>query len=42
MLEYQESIDHLLSLIDFERQLPRIPRQKHIFDLRRMQGYLEL
>jgi len=42
MLEYQESIDHLLSLIDFERQLPRIPRQKHIFDLRRMQGFLEL
>ena len=42
MLEYQESIDHLLSLIDFERQTPRIPRQKHIFDLGRMEGFLEL
>ena len=42
MLEYQESIDHLLSLIDFERQADhRAPRQKQIFDLRRMQILLD-
>ena len=41
-LEYQESINNLLSLIDFERQAAdRLPRQKQIFDLRRMEILLE-
>ena len=41
-LEYQESINNLLSLVDFERQAAdRLPRQKQIFDLRRMEILLE-
>ncbi|MEE2687045.1 MAG: folylpolyglutamate synthase/dihydrofolate synthase family protein [Chloroflexota bacterium] len=41
-MEYQESISHLLSLIDFERQpAPKIPRQKQIFDLGRMKLLLD-
>ena len=41
-MEYQESINRLLSLLDFERQVaPKIPRQKQIFDLRRMRILLD-
>ena len=41
-MEYQESINRLLSLIDFERQsAPKIPRQQQIFDLGRMKLLLD-
>ena len=41
-MEYQESINQLLSLIDFERQAaPKLPRQKQIFDLRRIEVLLD-
>jgi len=41
-LDYQESINRLLSLVDHERRQPVAPRQKQIFDLGRMDGFLEL
>ena len=40
-MEYQEAIDRLLSLVDFERVRPPGPRQKTIFDLSRMNVLLE-
>ena len=40
-MEYQESIDRLLSLVDYERARPAGPRQKLIFDLARMEALLE-
>ncbi len=40
-MEYQESIDRLLSLVDYERARPSGPRQKRIFDLARMDALLE-
>ena len=40
-MEYQESIDRLLSLVDYERVRPSGPRQKRIFDLSRMDSLLE-
>jgi len=41
-LDYQESINRLLSLVDHERRQPVAPRQKQIFDLGRMEGFLDL
>jgi len=41
-LDYRESINRLLSLIDHERRQPVAPRQKQIFDLGRMDALLEL
>ncbi len=41
-MDYQESINRLLSLVDHERRQPVAPRQKQIFDLGRMEGFLEL
>ena len=40
-MDYRESISQLLSLVDHERQQPVAPRQKQIFDLRRMDGFLK-
>lgn len=40
-MDYRESINHLLSLVDHERRQPVAPRQKQIFDLGRMDGFLE-
>ena len=36
-MDYQESIARLLSLVDHERGQPALPRQKRIYDLRRME-----
>ena len=41
-MNYREAIDYLLGLVDHERQAPAGPRQKRIYDLRRMAGFLEL
>ena len=41
-MDYRESINRLLSLLDHERRQPVAPRQKQIFDLGRMDGFLEL
>ena len=41
-MNYRDSIDYLLHLVDHERQTPRAPRQRRIYDLRRMAGFLEL
>ena len=41
-MDYWESINRLLSLVDHERRQPVAPRQKQIFDLGRMDGFLEL
>ena len=41
-MDYRESINRLLSLVDHERRQPVAPRQKQIFDLGRMDGFLEL
>ena len=40
-MDYSESISRLLSLVDHERRQPVAPRQKRIFDLERMDGFLE-
>ena len=40
-LNYQESINRLLSLVDHERVQPVLPRQKSIYDLGRMELLLE-
>ena len=40
-MNYTEAVDYLLKLVDHERQEPRLPRQKRIYDLRRMTGFLE-
>ena len=39
---YQDAIAYLLALVDHERQTPSLPRQKRIYDLRRVTGFLEL
>ncbi len=36
-MDYQESINRLLGLVDHERAQPALPRQKRIYDLRRME-----
>ena len=41
-MDYPESISRLLSLVDHERRQPVAPRQKRIFDLGRMEGFLEV
>ena len=41
-MDYRESINHLLSLVDHERRQPVAPRQKQIFDLGRMESFLDL
>ncbi len=41
-MNYRESINYLLGLVDHERQLPAAPRQKRIYDLRRMAEFLAL
>ena len=42
MMDYPQAIDFLLSLVDHERQLPALPRQKRIYDLGRMGALLQL
>ena len=39
---YREAVDYLLALVDHERQAPVMPRQKRIYDLRRISALLEL
>ena len=39
--EYPQAIDYLLALVDNERQAPAAPRQKRIYDLRRVSGLLQ-
>ena len=41
-MNYTESIEYLLRLVDLERQTIRLPRQKRIYDLRRMSRFLEM
>lgn len=41
-MNYKEAIEYLLRLVDLERQTPILPRQKRIYDLRRMSGLLEM
>ena len=38
---YQEALGYLLALVDHERQTPSLPRQKRIYDLRRVGALLE-
>ena len=40
-MEYNDSVDYLLSLVDHERPSGRGPRQKAIEDLSRMEAFLE-
>ena len=42
MMDYPQAIDFLLALVDHERQSPALPRQKRIYDLGRMNAFLEL
>lgn len=39
-MQYQEAIARLLSLVDHERSIPVLPRQKRIYDLRSVQRLL--
>jgi dihydrofolate synthase/folylpolyglutamate synthase len=39
---YEQAVDYLLALVDHERQVPSLPRQKRIYDLRRVTGLLRL
>ena len=39
---YRDAIAYLLALVDHERQAPSLPRQKRIYDLRRVTGFLEM
>ena len=39
--DYGQAVDYLLSLVDHERQTPSMPRQKRIYDLRRVAAFLE-
>jgi dihydrofolate synthase / folylpolyglutamate synthase len=39
-LDYHQAIDALLTLVDHERALPLLPRQKRIYDLSRMKAFL--
>ena len=38
--DYPQAVDYLLSLVDHERQAPALPRQKRIYDLRRVAALL--
>ena len=38
--DYRQAVDYLLSLVDHERQVPALPRQRRIYDLRRVAGFL--
>jgi dihydrofolate synthase/folylpolyglutamate synthase len=38
--DYRPAVDYLLSLVDHERQAPSLPRQKRIYDLRRVSAFL--
>lgn len=40
-MDYRQAIDSLLTLVDHERALPVLPRQKRIYDLGRMEAFLE-
>ena len=40
MTDYRQSVDYLLSLVDHERQAPALPRQRRIYDLRRVSNLL--
>ena len=40
-MDYCQAIDRLLTLVDHERAQPEAPRQKRIYDLGRMQSFLE-
>lgn len=40
-MDYCQAIDRLLTLVDHERAQPADPRQKRIYDLGRMQSFLE-
>ena len=40
--DYRRAVDYLLGLVDHERQTPARPRQKRIYDLRRVSGFLEM
>jgi dihydrofolate synthase/folylpolyglutamate synthase len=40
-LDYRQSIDHLLTLVDLERNRVTGPRQKAIYNLERMQAFLD-
>jgi dihydrofolate synthase/folylpolyglutamate synthase len=40
-LDYRQAIDSLLTLVDHERALPLLPRQRRIYDLSRMEAFLE-
>ncbi len=37
---YRQAVDYLLALVDHERQAPPLPRQKRIYDLRRIAAFL--
>ena len=38
---YRQAVDYLLALVDHERQTPARPRQKRIYDLRRVASFLD-
>ena len=40
-MDYQDAIGRLLSLVDHERSVPALPRQKRIYDLRNVHRLLE-
>ncbi len=39
--DYGQAVSYLLSLVDHERQTPSLPRQKRIYDLRRVAAFLD-
>ena len=39
-VDYTQAIDLLLALVDHERSVPALPRQKRIYDLGRMESLL--
>ena len=39
---YERAVNYLLALVDHERQTPILPRQRRIYDLRRMGAFLEM
>ncbi len=41
LMDYQDAISRLLSLVDHERSVPALPRQKRIYDLRNVQLLLD-
>ena len=40
IMQYQDAISRLLSLVDHERSVPALPRQKRIYDLRNVERLL--